>query len=187
MERGQRTAGRGIRGCTAAKSRVRVFKKMEAVLTTAGPSIPEQEERQTLAEFRLPSLPGNERRAMERVEVILQSLRLPEAQLNRVKTAVAEASMNAMEHGNRFQPDLYVNIKVQVAPRFLAIQVSDESDEANLPEYIVPDLDAKLAGLQSPRGWGLFLIKSMVDELRVLEGTPYRTVELIWRLGEKTS
>jgi anti-sigma regulatory factor (Ser/Thr protein kinase) len=31
----------------------------------------------------------------------------------------------------------------------------------------VPDLEAKLAGEQKPRGWGLFLIEAMVDELAV--------------------
>ena len=33
----------------------------------------------------------------------------------------------------------------------------------------VPDLEAKLEGLQRPRGWGLFLIENMVDETRETE------------------
>jgi hypothetical protein len=45
-----------------------------------------------------------------------------------------------------------------------------------------PDLEAKLAGEQSPRGWGLFLIESMVDELRTWADERQRAVELIVRL-----
>ncbi|MBK6434003.1 hypothetical protein [Candidatus Amarolinea dominans] len=48
-----------------------------------------------------------------------------------------------------------------------------------------PDLEAKLAGLQSPRGWGLFLIRSMVDDMRVTEDGVHHTVELIMNLGAK--
>ena len=38
---------------------------------------------------------------------------------------------------------------------------------ARSPEAEAPDLEAKLAGEQKPRGWGLFLIQNMVDDVRV--------------------
>ena len=43
----------------------------------------------------------------------------------------------------------------------------------------MPDLDAKLAGMQSPRGWGLFLIRNMVDELHTTTDEVHHTVELV--------
>ena len=57
----------------------------------------------------MPSAPGNERLAMERVAEAVAPLHLPAAKLDRLKTAVAEATMNAMEHGNRFEADLPAN------------------------------------------------------------------------------
>ncbi len=45
-----------------------------------------------------------------------------------------------------------------------------------------PDLEAKLANQQTPRGWGHFLIKNMVDELRVSGDAHHHTIELIVRL-----
>ena len=51
-----------------------------------------------------------------------------------------------------------------------------------IPEGDAPDLEAKLAGLQSPRGWGLFLIRSMVDEMNVTEDDVHHTVELVMHL-----
>jgi len=50
-------------------------------------------------------------------------------------------------------------------------------------EPISAELQAKLAGLQKPRGWGLFLIKKMVDDVRVTSDERHHTVELVMRLG----
>ena len=47
----------------------------------------------------------------------------------------------------------------------------------------MPDLEAKLEGLQKARGWGLFLIENMVDELRVSDADGRHTVELVVRSG----
>jgi hypothetical protein len=57
-----------------------------------------------LAELSVPSEPGNERIAMERVAEVVKELDLSEQRLERLKTAVAEATMNAIEHGNRRLP-----------------------------------------------------------------------------------
>jgi serine/threonine-protein kinase RsbW len=59
--------------------------------------------RRTLAELSVPSEPGNERRAMEKVAGAVEGLGLPAPTLERLKTAVAEATMNAMEHGNHYR------------------------------------------------------------------------------------
>ena len=40
-------------------------------------------------------------------------------------------------------------------------------------------LEAKLAGTQTPRGWGLFLIEKMVDEMHVTMDEHTHTIELI--------
>ncbi|HSK85324.1 MAG TPA: SpoIIE family protein phosphatase, partial [Rubrobacter sp.] len=68
--------------------------------------------RRILADFALPSELGNERRAMEEVASAVSGLGLPEKSLERLKTAVAEATMNAMEHGNRYNPEVPVKIQV---------------------------------------------------------------------------
>ncbi|MDQ3646075.1 MAG: hypothetical protein M3345_03970, partial [Actinomycetota bacterium] len=51
-----------------------------------------------------------------------------------------------------------------------------------IAEAETPDIEAKLAGLQSPRGWGLFLIKNMVDDMRVWSDELTHTVELVLHL-----
>jgi anti-sigma regulatory factor (Ser/Thr protein kinase) len=57
-----------------------------------------------------------------------------------------------------------------------------------VPDPETPDLEAKLEGLQSPRGWGLFLIKNMVDEMNVhQDATRRHTLELVFNLKEGQS
>jgi serine phosphatase RsbU (regulator of sigma subunit)/anti-sigma regulatory factor (Ser/Thr protein kinase) len=135
-----------------------------------------------LAEFELASAPGNEREAIALVEGAVAGLGLEPARLERLKTAVAEATMNAMEHGNEYRADRPVSIRVIHSPERLSVHVTDWGDAGDVASPEKPDLEAKLEGRQKPRGWGLLLIEEMVDETRVTSGGQGRTVELALRL-----
>jgi serine phosphatase RsbU (regulator of sigma subunit)/anti-sigma regulatory factor (Ser/Thr protein kinase) len=136
----------------------------------------------TLADFELPSEPGGERTAMEQVAEAVRDLNLPSARLERLKTAVAETTMNAMEHGNHYQPDLPVHIRVEATPQQLSVYITDYGSAEAVSETETPDLQAKLDGSQSPRGWGLFLVRNMVDEMRTSGDAKHHQVELVMRL-----
>jgi anti-sigma regulatory factor (Ser/Thr protein kinase) len=135
-----------------------------------------------LAEFELASEPGNEREAMRLVETAVAGLGMAPARLERLKTAVAEGTMNAMEHGNEYRPEITVGIRVVRRDDTVRVRITDRGQAGELPEPEVPDLEAKLEGRQKPRGWGLFLIEKMVDEARVQTGAEGRTLELAVRL-----
>ncbi|MDQ4001177.1 MAG: SpoIIE family protein phosphatase, partial [Actinomycetota bacterium] len=137
-------------------------------------------DRRILTGFSLPSEPGNERRATEEVARAVSGLGLPERTLERLKTAVAEATMNAMEHGNRYRPEVPVKIQVVSSDRALFVYITDQGKSpVSDPDKEVPDLEAKLEGTQTPRGWGLFLIQNMVDEVRVSGNPDHHTIELV--------
>jgi anti-sigma regulatory factor (Ser/Thr protein kinase) len=135
-----------------------------------------------LTEFELPSEPGNERKAFALVTESVQDLDLPDAQLEKVKTAVAEATMNAIEHGNHNDPLVPVGITASIEGGNLVVRITDGGGSDNLARPETPDLEAKLEGRQNARGWGLFLIESMVDEMDVKSDGATRTVELIFHL-----
>ena len=116
-----------------------------------------------LIDFEVPSVAGNDRIAADRVVAAVSDLDLGTARLENLRTAVAEATLNAIEHGNRFDPDVPVEVCVEVADGELCVTVSDAGSGRAEPAAM-PDLAAKLRGEQSPRGWGLFLIRNMVDE-----------------------
>jgi anti-sigma regulatory factor (Ser/Thr protein kinase) len=66
----------------------------------------------------------------------------------------------------------------------LAVRITDQGGRQEIPDAPTPDLEAKLAGLQSPRGWGLFLIKNLVDEMNVIPNEDSNTFELVLKLKE---
>ena len=135
-----------------------------------------------LAHFEMTSQPGNERQVMEQVASVVEDLNLPTVSLERLKTAVSEATMNAMEHGNQYHADQTVEIDVLQSSEELIVRIRDKGGNREIPEASFPDLEAKLDGLQSPRGWGLFLIRKMVDEMRVNTDENHHTVELVLNL-----
>jgi serine phosphatase RsbU (regulator of sigma subunit)/anti-sigma regulatory factor (Ser/Thr protein kinase) len=142
-----------------------------------------------LDEFSVPSDPGVERGVAERVAAAVAAAGLAGERLERLKTAVAEAVMNAVEHGNQGRAELPVAIRASTAHRpggALAVEVAvtDQGGERPLPQVEEPDLEAKLAGRQAPRGWGLFLIRNMVDELRSTVDGPRHTVHLVLHLEQ---
>ena len=137
-----------------------------------------------LAELSVPSEPGNERHATEVVAGAIKDVGLEGQRLERLKTAVAEATMNAMEHGNKYRPEVPVKIQVLSSEADLSVRITDQGGTpVPDPDKEAPDLEAKLEGLQTPRGWGLFLIKNMVDEMHVSADDTHHTVELVMKLG----
>jgi anti-sigma regulatory factor (Ser/Thr protein kinase) len=144
--------------------------------------------------FELPSEPGNERLALARVADSVRGLGLPEGRLEKLKTAVAEATMNAIEHGNKNRAEIPVEVEVTLDGDEIIVAISDQGGEefagtasaeafATTSSAEEPDLLKKLDGGQSPRGWGLFLIRNMVDAMDVTTNGQRHTIWLTMRTG----
>ena len=139
-----------------------------------------------LAEFELPGALGNERVAMDSVAEAVAAVNLPSAILERLKTAVSETAMNAIEYGSQGDPGVPVRVSVRRTPTALEVRIADAGLGGAVPspgEAELPDLDLKLAGLQKPRGWGLYLIQQMVDHVEVVREGERQTVVLTLDLG----
>ena len=136
--------------------------------------------------FAVASEPGNERLAISRVAETASSAGISAGRLERLKTAVAEATMNAIEHGNKNQAEIPVDVEIIQTGDEITVAISDQGgaptqDPAADAEE--PDLVKKLAGAQRPRGWGLFLIRNMVDAMEVTTDGQRHTVWLTMRTG----
>lgn len=135
-----------------------------------------------LEEFSVASNVGNEREVMDRVADVVSDI-VPLDRLEQLKTAVSEAAMNAIEHGNDGRPELPVDVKVSLSNGSVMVAITDHGGgDEEISHVEAPDIEAKLAGLQKPRGWGLFLIQNMVDEMNVTTDDEHHTVELVVRL-----
>lgn len=134
--------------------------------------------------FELPSEPGNERLALARVEESVRGLGLPDSRLEKLKTAVAEATMNAIEHGNKNRAEIPVEVEVTQNGDEIVVAISDQGGDSSAGGSAEePDLLKKLDGDQSPRGWGLFLIRNMVDAMDITTNGQRHTIWLTMRTG----
>ena len=135
--------------------------------------------------FELPSEPGNERLALTRVAESVRGLGLSDSRLEKLKTAVAEGTMNAIEHGNKKRAEIPVEVEVTQDGDEIVVAISDQGGDAagNAGPAEEPDLLQKLEGAQSPRGWGLFLIRNMVDAMDVTTNGQQHTIWLTMRTG----
>jgi len=135
--------------------------------------------------FELPSEPGNERLALARVAESVRGLGLPDGRLEKLKTAVAEATMNAIEHGNKNHAEIPVEVEVTYNGDEIVVAISDQGGDGIAGDGAAeePDLLKKLDGGQSPRGWGLFLIRNMVDVMDITTNGQRHTIWLTMRTG----
>jgi anti-sigma regulatory factor (Ser/Thr protein kinase) len=141
---------------------------------------------EVLAAFSVPGAIGNERSVMDRVADVVAPLGLNGRRLERLKTAVSEATMNAIEYGSLGREDVPVDLVVAATPAEIVVRITDRALSGPVPPNAeAPDIDAKLAGEQKPRGWGLFLIRNMVDQMDVASDGEGQTVTL--RLARKES
>ena len=82
-----------------------------------------------------------------------------------VLNLAAEACLNAIEHGNQQDASVQVLVTLTVDGQELQVDVDDQGGGIGaMPD--APDIDEKVAGNSPSRGWGMFLIQNLVDEVR---------------------
>jgi anti-sigma regulatory factor (Ser/Thr protein kinase) len=81
---------------------------------------------------------------------------------------VAEAAINAMQHGNKGRPDARVTVSMNCKDDTINVSVMDEGD--GIKEFPPkPDIEKIIAELESPVGFGLFLINQLTDQVEFNE------------------
>jgi len=121
-------------------------------------------------ELKLPSEQGYEKMAMHVAAELAEMMGFTEGRVEDLRTAVSEACINAMEHGNTFDGDTKVFVVMTAHDDRLAIDVLDEGHSGPPPtEVLAPDLEAQFEGRLPPGGMGLFVIKALVDEADFVE------------------
>ena len=141
--------------------------------------------KQTTVEVRLPSRMGFEKVAMSTASAVAKLMGFPEDRVEDLKTAVAEACINAIEHGNRLNEKLSVGVVLSTSADSLEVKVIDDGKGLKgLPPK--PDMDRKMHGEEDPRGMGMFLIQALVDEAEWVAGSDGKSsyVRLVIRLDK---
>jgi serine/threonine-protein kinase RsbW len=104
---------------------------------------------------------------------------LDEDQRFHVAMAVREAAMNAVLHGNEYDPDKQIAVSLENTGSSLVISVSDQGeglDPEKLPDPLAPE------NLLRGTGRGIFLIRSFMDEVHFRQLHPGTELTLIKHL-----
>lgn len=118
----------------------------------------------TSMELSLPSELGYEVIARDAVAAFARRLGLSTDRIEDLKTALSEACINAIEHGNSLRPGLRVQIYCRFEDERLIIDVEDQGVSPYAPSATPLAITDKIAGLGSLRGMGLLLISQLCDE-----------------------
>ena len=137
-------------------------------------------------EVRLPSELGFEKVAMSTAAGVAHMMGFSEDRIQDLKTAVAEACINAIEHGNHMDETLQVGVEMATSDTELEIKVSDQGSGPE-DDLVSPDIDRKMLGEEDPRGMGMFLIQALVDEAEWHKGPPGKSyIRLVIRLEKES-
>ncbi len=136
-------------------------------------------------EVRIPSELGFEKVAMSTASSMAALMGFSPERIEDLKTAVAEACINAMEHGNQLDASLNVGVILSTTDDELEVKVID--DGAGMDHQpALPDIDRKMMGEEDTRGMGMFLIQALVDEAEWHQGPPGKSfVRLVIRLDKE--
>ena len=143
------------------------------------------ESKSTTVEVRLPTRLGYEKVAMSTAASVAKLMGFPEDRIEDLKTAVSEACINAIEHGNRLNEKLSVGVVLKAGTDTLEVKVLDDGKGlTKLPKK--PDIDRKMHGEEDPRGMGMFLIQALVDEAEWVPGSEGKSsyVRLVIKLDK---
>ena len=144
------------------------------------------ESKATRVEVRLPSRLGYEKVAMSTASSVAKLVGLAPDRIEDLKTAVAEACINAIEHGNRMNENLSVGVVLQAESGALEVKVLDDG-KGMRTQPRKPDIDRKMHGQEDPRGMGMFLMQALVDEAEWVPGVDGASsyVRLVIRLDKE--
>lgn len=124
-----------------------------------------------ITELRLPTRLGFEKVAMNTAASVAEIMGFSRDRVDDLKTAVSEACINAIEHGNKLNEELGVVVTMSMGVESLEVKISDRGTGVQ-GEMHVPDIDRKMLGEEDPRGMGMFLIQALVDEVEYVSGQP---------------
>ncbi len=105
---------------------------------------------------------------------------LDEDERFRVTMAVREAAVNAVLHGNDYDPDKRITASFENTGTALIITIADEGkglDPDTIPDPLAPE------NLLRGTGRGIFLIRSLMDEVHFRQLHPGTELTLVKRLA----
>ena len=119
-------------------------------------------EKNPTVELKLPILKDMELVATHTSDVVSKHMNLSEEKSAEVSMALIEACINAFEHSET-KEDIYIHFII--SDENLTIKVIDKGVGFNDSAIKLPNIDDKDGSEERKRGWGLMLIKELMDKV----------------------
>ncbi|MEM7828682.1 MAG: ATP-binding protein [Candidatus Aenigmatarchaeota archaeon] len=144
----------------------------------------EKKDQETEYEIVIPVASEAETVAARVAEEIASRLEFNEDEIQRIKIALIEACINAFEHA--FDEKKKVFVKFSISEDRLLIVVRNYGKKIDLEKVERGVMEKKLSGIKK-RGWGIILMKEMMDEVvfeDVEVGTKLKLIKYRRKKGE---
>jgi serine/threonine-protein kinase RsbW len=115
-------------------------------------------------------------KAEEKAHAFASKSGFSEDEVERIAMAVREATVNAVLHGNAYDPNKRVTIVLECNAEALTISIRDEGkglESEEIPDPLAPE------NLLKQSGRGIFLIRAFMDEVRFRNMEPGTEITLI--------
>jgi serine/threonine-protein kinase RsbW len=109
-------------------------------------------------------------------EQLAQKVGFEEEDLHKITMSVREAAVNAVLHGNAYDPTKKITVSYETSSNTLVIIISDQGrglNEEDLPDPLEEDNVMKTSGR------GIFLIRAFMDEVRIRDLHPGTEITLV--------
>ncbi|MDG1762816.1 MAG: ATP-binding protein [Flavobacteriaceae bacterium] len=113
-------------------------------------------------ELKLPVLKNMELVATQTSEVVSKHIGLSDDKSAEISMALIEACINAFEHS---ETKLEIYIHFMISDDELTIKVIDKGKGFDASKIKIPEIDNKINTSERKRGWGIMLIKELMDSV----------------------
>jgi anti-sigma regulatory factor (Ser/Thr protein kinase) len=114
--------------------------------------------------------------ATQSAEVVSKHMNLSEEKAGEISMAIIEACINAFEHSNS-KEEIFIHFII--SDDNLTVKVIDQGIGFDATQVAIPDIDNKINSTERKRGWGIMLIKELMDYVHFTSDASGTTLTMV--------
>ena len=127
-------------------------------------------------ELKLPIIENMELVATQTAEVVSKHMQLDNEKTSEISMALIEDCINAFEHSES-KSEIFIHFII--SDESLTIKVIDKGKGFDSSKISIPNIDNKLGSDEKKRGWGIMLIKELMDSVNYESNEEGTTLTMI--------
>ncbi len=132
----------------------------------------------------IPMFPNMELAAAQTAAGLAELMSFEEDNIDEIKLAIIETCLNAFEHSQSQDKKVYIEFIMRREE--LEFRITDRGVGFQLDQVTTPSIEEAMHGGRR-RGWGLLIIRDLMDKVDVISGEDGTTITMIKRKIKATS